>query len=892
MSSTKPVTIDSTLNYINQSTEQAGLALSGTYDSSLSGDFWVEFTTDGGSQSWFKATASGGHWSLSLTAQQLATLGNGAYSVTAGLYQSPGGSSHVGAHQNALEGVATKAITIDAAPPVIDTLTQSASGDWTNSTCDTITVTAHDATSGVVGVEIYDNGKDLGAASLVSGQWIYKATGLADGSHKLTAVATDNAGNHSSSTLSATDKVDATAPLLDTLMQSASGDWTQSDSDTITVTAHDATSGVQGVDIYDNGIKLGAASLVNGQWVYNATGLADGTHTLTAVATDNAGNHSNSALSATDQVDHTAPVIDTLTQMASGEWTQSDSDTVTVTAHDATSGVKGVEIYDNGNDLGAAKRDDSGNWVFDASKLADGTHALTAVATDNAGNQSSSTLSATDKVDHTPPVIDTLDHSAGDKWATSTNDTVTVTAHDATSGLKGIEIFDNGNDLGAASQDDSGNWVFDASKLADGTHTLTAVATDNAGNTSESALSVTDKVDTTPPVIDTLDQGADGKWTTSTSDKIIVTAHDATSDVTGVVIYDNGTKLDAATQDDSGNWVYTATGLADGTHTLTAIATDSAGNISESTLSVTDKVDTTPPVIDTLDQSANGQWTTSHSDTITVAAHDATSDVTVVDIYDNGTKLGAASVDLTTGDWIYNATALADGAHTLTAIATDSAGNTSESTLSVTDKVDGTPPVIDTLTQSASGQWTNSHSDTITVTAHDATSGVAGVEIYDNGHDLGAATLDDSGNWVFNATGLADGSHAFTAKATDNAGNQSSSALSVTDKIATPPTLGPITEAHVVGTGNNGTADFSFTVSTTGPSIDHFVYWIDKIQNETSAPSGGTSTAPGSGIVYDNSGVGTETIRANYSNHVGDYFHVEAIDTLGHASAVDSFTIF
>ena len=48
--------------------------------------------------------------------------------------------------------------------------------------------------------------------------------------------------------------------------------------------------------------------------------------------------------------------------------------------------------------------------------------------------------------------------------------------------------------------------------------------------------------------------------------------------------------------------------------------------------------------------------------------------------------------------------------------------------------------------------------------------GVSSVQIYDGATLLGPATIS-SGNWSYTTTALPDGSHSFTAKATDNAGN-------------------------------------------------------------------------------------------------------------------------
>ena len=106
--------------------------------------------------------------------------------------------------------------------------------------------------------------------------------------------------------------------------------------------------------------NLGAATKqANNVWSYNATGLAEGSHTFAAVATDNLGNASTLTSSPTqiDLVDVTAPVVSTIGHTGSNYGTQTTTDTIQVTASDGSgSGLDtgAVHIYDGTTDLGAA----------------------------------------------------------------------------------------------------------------------------------------------------------------------------------------------------------------------------------------------------------------------------------------------------------------------------------------------------------------------------------------------------------------------------------------------------------------------------------------------------------------------------------------------------------
>ena len=330
------------------------------------------------------------------------------------------------------------------------------------------------------------------------------------------------------------------------------------------------------------------------------------------------------------------------------------------------------------------------------------------------------------------------------------------------------------------------------------------------------------------------------------------------------------------------------------------MVTDNAGNASTlpSSKAVTDQVDTTVPVISTIGQTGSSTGTQSTTDTITVTASDGNgSGVKSVEFYDGSKDLGAALQVGTTNSWTFTAGAgtvqnptLAVGSHTFDAVVTDNAGNASTlpSSKAVIDQVDTTAPTIGSPSQNVSGAWTKSNSDTITVAASDGGSGIASVHIYDGQSDLGAATLSN-GSYVLTASNLSDGKHVFTAKATDNAGNTTSSASSGPDLVDHNgvPVVGSISETVIGSTVKFG--QYKFDVSnliggTAGPDIGHVAYWIDKSATATSEPTSGSHWT--SSLSLDNKGTVSETLTINNTGHVGDYLHVQAVDTLGHTSTI------
>ena len=363
------------------------------------------------------------------------------------------------------------------------------------------------------------------------------------------------------------------------------------------------------------------------------------------------------------------------------------------------------------------------------------------------------------------------------------------------SGVSSVQIYDGATLLGPATVS-SGTWSYTTAALLDGSHSFTAKATDNAGNTTTTSA-VTATVDTTPPTetISTTIITDTGATTTITSGGVTKdntlglsgTVSDA-GGVSSVQIYDGATLLGPATVS-SGNWSYTTAALLDGSHSFTAKATDNAGNTTTTSAVTatinTGQVDTTPPTetISTTIITDTGATTTITSGGVTkdntLGLSGTVSDaggVSSVQIYDGATLLGPATVS--SGNWSYTTAALLDGSHSFTAKATDNAGNTT-TTSAVTATVDTTPPTetisttINTDTGATatitSGGVTKDNTLGLSGTVSDA-GGVSSVQVYDGATLLGPATVS-SGNWSYTTAALLDGSHSFTAKATDNAGN-------------------------------------------------------------------------------------------------------------------------
>jgi len=258
-------------------------------------------------------------------------------------------------------------------------------------------------------------------------------------------------------------------------------------------------------------------------------------------------------------------------------------------------------------------------------------------------------------------------------------------------GVSRVELLVNGALLATDTTSPYG-FSWDTTKIADGNASLVARAYDAAGNaTSSSAVSVTvanavvaTPGDTTPPTVGISSPGG------GATVKGLVTVNASASDnvgVTRVELFVNGTLLASDLTSPYG-FSWDTTKIADGGASLVARAYDAAGNAtSSSTVKVTvanaviaTVADTTPPTV-TITNPANGSKVGGFV-TVDVASADAGGIANLTLSIDGSVKF-TGNVASTSYKW--NTKSAKRGTHTISAAATDRAGNRSTTTVQVTN---------------------------------------------------------------------------------------------------------------------------------------------------------------------------------------------------------------
>ena len=180
----------------------------------------------------------------------------------------------------------------DTTPPTVS-ITAPASGAHLRGAAVTVSANASDNV-GVVGVQFKLDGANLGAEDTTSPYSIsWNTTTVSNGGYTLSAVARDAAGNTTTST-TVSVTVDNSAPTV-SVTAPANGATVSGANVTVSADASD-NDGVVGVQFKLDGANLGAEDTASPYSVtWDTTTAGNGSHSLTAVARDAAGNITTSA---------------------------------------------------------------------------------------------------------------------------------------------------------------------------------------------------------------------------------------------------------------------------------------------------------------------------------------------------------------------------------------------------------------------------------------------------------------------------------------------------------------------------------------------------------------------------------------------------------------------
>ena len=347
--------------------------------------------------------------------------------------------------------------------------------------------------------------------------------------------------------------------------------------------------GVSSVIFKADGNQIGSVSVSPYTISYNTTGLSNGSHALSATAYDAAGNSATATATVTVSnavKDTTAPTV-AITSPANNS-TVSGAVSITATASDNV-GVASVQFKIDGSNLGSALTVSPYTASWSTSSYSNGSHTISAVASDAAGNSKTATATVTVSnavKDTTAPTVAIT--SPANNSTVSGAVSITATASDNV-GVTSVQFKIDGTNLGSALTASPYTASWSTSSYSNGSHTISAVASDAAANTATSSVtvSVSNTVatkDTIPPTVSIASPANNS--TVSGTVSITATASDNVG-VTSVQFKIDGSNLGSALTASPYAASWSSTGYANGNHTISAVASDAAGNTATSPVTVT-----------------------------------------------------------------------------------------------------------------------------------------------------------------------------------------------------------------------------------------------------------------------------------------------------------------
>ncbi|MEH3170864.1 Ig-like domain-containing protein [Enterobacter quasiroggenkampii] len=802
-------------NVLNAVEKGQDLSVSGT-SANLAEGTVVTVTLNG--KNYTATTAADGTWSLTVPAADLASLGEANYTLSATATNGVGNSVSNTANlqvDTALPGVTINTVAGDNVINAAEVAAgQTLSGKVTNAEAgNTVTVT--------IGGNTYTATVQSDLTWSVN---VPESVLTALGNGDLTVSATVTNGHGNTGTGERDIAIDANLPGLrvDTV---AGDDVINSIEHTQNLIVSGTSDGLAAgttLTVTVNGKTYAASVLADGSWsaaipAADVAAFAAGTVTVTVAGQSAAGNPVTISHDVTVDLAAVAISIDAITTDDVINAAEKGADLVLSGSTSNVEENQTVTVTFGGKTY-TAKVDADGNWTAtvpsaDLAGLKDGDASVQVSVTNAHGN--SATAGREYSVDATAPTV-TIDTVAGDNVINGSEAAAGVAISGTTTAEAGqtITVTLGGKSYTAQVQQ-GGVWSVnvpgsDLAALADSGYTVQVSVSDAAGNPGSAGKTIT--LDTTPPTVSfNVVAGDDVINSVEHGQAQIVSGSATGANVGDQVVITLGSHQYTTTVDASGNWsvgvpASVISALTDGTVTLSATITDSAGNSSTQTHDV---VVNTASVALTVN-------TVSGDDVINAA--EAGSSLVI-----NGSSAQFASgtqVTVTLNGKSYTATiqsdgtwtttvpaadvgALADGArYQVSVSAQDSAGNSASATHGIS--VDTTAPVVSIGTLSVDDML-NAAEAQQPLTVHGSSSAEAGQTVTVTlGGKTYTALVGSDGTWTLDVpaadlAALSQGALTVTASVNDKAGNNGQTTHTLTvDTVAPTVTISTVADDDIV----------------------------------------------------------------------------------------------
>ncbi|HAV1824774.1 TPA: Ig-like domain-containing protein [Enterobacter hormaechei subsp. steigerwaltii] len=802
-------------NVLNAVEKGQDLSVNGT-SANLAEGTVVTVTLNG--KNYTATTAADGIWSLTVPAADLSGLGEASYTLSATATNGVGNS--ISTTANLLVDTALPTVTINtvAGDNVINAA-EVAAGQ---------TITGKVANADIGNTVTVNIGGNTYTATVQSDlTWSVNVpesvlTALGNGDLTVSATVTNDHGNTGTGERDIT--IDASLPGLrvDTVAGDDVINSIEHGQNLIVTGSSDGLAAGTTLTVTVNGKTYAASVLADGTWsaaipAADVGALAAGTVTVTVAGQSAAGNPVTISHDVTVDLAAVAISIDAIATDDVINAAEKGADLVLSGSTSNVEENQTVTVTFGGKTY-TVKVDADGNWTAtvpssDLAGLKDGDASVQVSVTNVNGNSASAGRGYS--VDATAPTV-TIDTVAGDNVINGSEAAAGVAISGTTTAEVGQTVTVNlGGNSYTAQVQQGGVWSInvpaaDLSTLADNGYTVQVSVSDAAGNPGSAGKAIT--LDTTPPTVSFNVVAGDDVINSVEHGQAQVVSGTATGASVGdKLVITIGSNQYTTTVDASGKWsvgvpASDISALTDGTVTLSATITDSAGNSSTQTHDVVVNTASVALTVNTL----------SGDDVINAAEAGAS-------LVINGSSAQFASgtqVTITLNGKSYTATIQSDGSWTTTVPAADvgtladgasyqvsvsaqdSAGNSASATHTIS--VDTTAPVISVNTLSGDDVL-NAAEAQQPLTVHGSSSAEAGqtVTVTLGGKTYTALVAND-GTWTLDVpaadlANLSEGALTVTASVNDKAGNNGQTTHTLTvDTVAPAVTISTVADDDIV----------------------------------------------------------------------------------------------
>ncbi len=714
--------------------------------------------------------------------------------------------------------------TVSVASPANDTALRIPDYSQSASAAIPISVIANDADGVVSKVEIYVDGVLVSVDQQFPYGFLWQPQ--ATGSYRIAALAFDDKNNV---VASSSNRVTISAPPTVTLTSPAEGATFSAGAPvTLTANASDSDGTVTSVQFFADGVLIGDDATAPYSVAWTPVQKRDGTFTfLTALATDNfgittlsksvnvtvtgSGGGGGSSIGLTPSVSLTAPGAGT--RIRAG-----DTITLSASATDPDGNILSVQFFANGQSVGS---DTTFPYSTTWTPTSLGAYALVVKALDNDGNVSSSTV----PVDVVAPsaglpqvaLVSPVDGALGTVGAPVA---LAATAVDSDGTITSVEFSVSGEAIGTAR---AFPYVVAWVPSAPGIYSVTATATDNAGNRTASpvaTVTVNPAVGNVPVAsfrFNEPSRGVDNQPTDADllkpvdvayGSKLILAASavDEGGTVTNATFFINGRRIASV----SAAPFYTVTSLDTLSSVIaTVVITDDSGNVTSAAPLAIRTIPSTgaAPLEVKLASPMTGGSYTAGGQIVFAASHNAGNrPPPVIDYYVNGAIFTTVSAE----PFTTNLGITRPGTYDIHAVLRSDNRTTVSAPARITVKA-GSPPKVSMTSPSSGSASPLGRGLTVTASASDVDGIISEVQFFANGAPIGTVK---AAPYTVSFTPPSPGVYRITALAKDSSGQQTMSAPAAV--LVNSETTAMGSDTIYTGNFSSGTESGRITLINTG----------------------------------------------------------------------------